>query len=144
MNPVSLPRHPAVAYLYLVRSMRRIVILLCGSCLVAEAACAQRTVSDSPRITVSHPDTANAEQDCIRATSRHDLRFVGVAGFALDVPGVPDYEVRYWKTNGVKVITGTSDAGGHAFNKAARDYARRYNAQLLKYLSTHKASNAKT
>jgi hypothetical protein len=79
-----------------------------------------------------------------RAVGRHGLRFVGVAGYALDVPGVADYQTRYWKTNGVKVIAKTSDVGDFAFNEAARKYAQRYNAQLLKYLSTQRTSNAKT
>ena|SRR5436190_24140689 len=123
--------------------MRRIVFFLGVSCMLAHAVSAQRAVTGSPRIRVAHPGSANPEQDCIRATGRHDLRFVGVAGFALDVPGVPDYQIRYRKVNGVKIITGTSDAGDRVFNDAARNYARRYNAKLLKYLSTHKASNAK-
>jgi hypothetical protein len=67
-----------------------------------------------------------------------------VAGYALNVPGVEDYQTRYWRTNGVKVIARTSDVGDRAFNEAARKYARRYNAQLLKYLSTHRTSNEKT
>jgi hypothetical protein len=67
-----------------------------------------------------------------------------VAGYALDVPGVADYQTRYLRTNGVKVIAGTSDVGDLAFNEAARKYARRYNAQLLEYLSTHRTSDAKT
>ena len=71
-------------------------------------------------------------------------RFVGVAGFALDVPGVPDYQARYWKTNGVKVIGGTGDVGHRDFNDAARAYANRYNAALLKYLASHRSSYAKT
>jgi hypothetical protein len=124
--------------------MRRIVFLVGLSCMLASGVHAQRTVTDSPHIRIAHPESASPEQDCMRATGRHDLRFVGVAGFALDVPGVPDYQARYWKTNGVKIIARTSDVGDRAFNDAARNYARRYNAQLLKYLSRHKASNAKT
>ena len=93
---------------------------------------------------VAHPETANSEEDCRRAIAHHDLRFVGVAGAALDVPGVADYQTRYWNTPGVKVIARTSDVGDLAFNEAARKYARRYNAQLLKYLSMHRTSNAKT
>ena len=124
--------------------MQRVLLFVCISCIAAQPVHAQRTVSDSPRITVPHPETANPEQDCRRAIGRHDLRFVGVAGYAVDVPGVADYQIRYWKTNGVKVIARTSDVGNLAFNEAARKYARRYNAQLLKYLSTHRTSNAKT
>jgi hypothetical protein len=124
--------------------MRRVVLSLWIAVVACQSVDAQRTVTSSPRISVPHPDSANPEQDCTRAISRRDLRFVGVAGYALDVPGVSDYQTRYWKTNGVKVIRGTSDVGDRAFNHSAREYARRYNAQLLKYLATHRASNAKT
>jgi hypothetical protein len=124
--------------------MRRALAFLCISCIAAQSVNAQRTITGSPVITVPHPEKANPEEDCRRAIARHDLRFVGVAGYALDVPGVADYETRYWKTPGVKVIARTSDVGDLAFNEAARKYARRYNAQLLKHISTHRTSNAKT
>ena len=123
---------------------RRALLLIWISCMAIQSVHAQRTITDSPRITVRHTESTDAEQDCLRAIAHHDFRFVGVAGYALDIPGVPDYHARYWKTNGVKVITGTSDVGDLAFNEAARKYARRYNARLLKYLSTHRTSNAKT
>jgi hypothetical protein len=124
--------------------MQRIVLLLCISWTVAQPLDAQRTVTSSPAFALPHPDRANPERDCQRAIARNDFRFVGVAGYALDVPGVPDYQTRYWKSNGVKVIAGTSDVGQRDFNEAARAYARRYNAALLKYLATHSGSNAKT
>jgi hypothetical protein len=124
--------------------MQSVVLLLCIGVLAAQPLHAQRTVTSSPRISVPDPDVANPEQDCTRAISCHDLRFVGLAGYgySLHVPGVPDYQTRYWKTNGVKVIRGTSDVGNPAFHESARKYARRYNAHLLKYLSTHTASKA--
>jgi hypothetical protein len=75
----------------------RFVLLFCLACIASQAAQAQRTVTGSPHITVPHPATASPEQDCMRAIRRHDFRFVGVAGYALDVPGVPDYHIRYWK-----------------------------------------------
>jgi hypothetical protein len=124
--------------------MRRVIVFVCISCIAAQFVNAQRTITDSPVITVPHPEAANPEEDCRRAIARHELRFVGVAGYGLDVPGVADYQTRYWKTPGVKVIARTSDVGDLAFNEAARKYARRYNAQLLKHLSTHRTSNAKT
>jgi hypothetical protein len=123
--------------------MQCVLLFVCITWVAAQCIHAQRTVTESPRITVPHPETANPEQDCTHAIVRHDLRFVGVAGYALYVPGVADYQARYWKTNGVKIIARTSDLGNRAFNEAARKYARRYNAQLLKYLSTHRACHAK-
>jgi hypothetical protein len=124
--------------------MRRALAFVCISCIAAQSVNAQRTITDSPAFMVPHPEKANPEEDCRRAIARHDLRFVGVAGYALDVPGVADYQTRYWKTNGVKVIARTSDVGDLEFNEAARKYARRYNEQLLKHLSTHRTSDAKT
>jgi hypothetical protein len=124
--------------------MLRVVLILCISSTLARPSDAQRTVTSSPSFTLAHPERTNPEKDCQFAIARHDFRFVGVAGFALDVPGVQDYQARYWKTNGVKVIGGTGDVGHRNFNKAARAYASRYNAALLKYLATHRSSNAKT
>lgn len=124
--------------------MTRVVLILCISAIVAQLGIAQRTVTSSPAFTLADPERANPEKDCQRAIARHDFRFVGVAGFALDVPGVADYQTRYWRTNGVKVIARTRDVGHRDFNEAARAYANRYNAALLKYLATHRSSNAKT
>jgi hypothetical protein len=96
----------------------------------------QVTVGDSPKIYIADPERADPEKDCGHAIRSGDLRFVGVAGFALSVPGVDDYHPRFWKTNGVKVIAGTGDVGNRRFNEQAITYAARYNATLLKYLST--------
>ena len=93
---------------------------------------------------IPHTEKANPEKDCMRAIGKDDLRFVGVAGYALIVRGVADYDSRYWKTNAVKVIAGTSDAGNRPLNDAATKYALRYNKQLLNYLATHKISQPKT
>ena len=56
-------------------------------------------------------------QDCKRAITHRDFRFIGVAGYALDVPDVPDYQTAIGRTNGVKVITGTSDVSDLALMK---------------------------
>src|SRR6478736_5109133 len=95
LNPQRRAAPPAVAHLVLVRSMRRIVLILCISWTVAQLSNAQRTVTSSPAFRLAHPERANPEKDCQRAIARHDFRFVGVAGFSLDVPGVPDYQARY-------------------------------------------------
>jgi hypothetical protein len=124
--------------------MARVLLIVCVSWTVAHLSDAQRTVTGSPAFRLAHPERANPEKDCQRAIARHDFRFVGIAGVGLDIPGVADYQTRYWKTNGIKVIAGTSDVGHRDFNEAARTYASRYNAALLKYLATHRSSNAKT
>jgi hypothetical protein len=110
------------------------VLLFCLTVCFSHAQ-AQIIVTDSPKIHVPHPEKANPENDCEHALRNNDVRFVGVAGYALHVPGADDYYPRYWKTNGVKVIAGTSDVGQRPFNRAAQIYAERYNAALLRKLA---------
>jgi hypothetical protein len=114
--------------------MKKKLLLLICVMMCFEKAQSQISVSDSPKIHIAHPEKANPEKDCERALREGDARFVGVAGIALNVPGVPEYYPRYWKKNGVKVIAETSDVGNRPFNRAAQAYAERYNAALLKHL----------
>jgi hypothetical protein len=113
--------------------MARVLLIVCVSWTVAHLSDAQRT--PSARI-----------QRRIASARLLATIFVSSASqeVGLDIPGVADYQTRYWKTNGIKVIAGTSDVGHRDFNEAARTYASRYNAALLKYLATHRSSNAKT
>jgi hypothetical protein len=64
-----------------------------------------------------------------------DLRFLGVYGYAHEVPGVPKSESDRISKNGILPIPGTSDAlvsEEHAIlNDEAREYASQYNALLL-------------
>lgn len=113
---------------------RKLLLLFCVTIYFEEAQ-SQIAVGDSPKIQIAHPEKANPERDCDRAFRNRDVRFVGIAGYALDVPGVNQYYLRYWKKNGVKVIARTSDVGNRPFNRAARAYAERYNAALLKHLA---------
>jgi hypothetical protein len=59
---------------------RRALLLICISCMAIQSIHAQRTITESPRMTMRHSESANAEQDCALAIARHDFRFVGVAG----------------------------------------------------------------
>ncbi len=69
------------------------------------------------------------------ALAARDHRFLGVYGYALEVPGVPQSESARISSNGVLAIPGTSDAlvseehGG--LNERARAYAAEYNTLLL-------------
>jgi hypothetical protein len=64
-----------------------------------------------------------------------DLRFLGVYGYALEVPGVSNSETDRISKNGVLPIPGTSDAlvseEHGALNDEAREYAAQYNGLLL-------------
>jgi hypothetical protein len=69
------------------------------------------------------------------ALGRGDLRFLGVYGYALEVPGVLKSEADRISKNGVLPIPGTSDAlvseEHGTLNDEAREYAAKYNALLL-------------
>ncbi len=56
--------------------MWRTLLLMCLSCILERSAYAQRTVTDSPQIRVPHPETANPEEDCMRATVRRGNGFI--------------------------------------------------------------------
>jgi hypothetical protein len=63
-------------------------------------------------------------------------RFLGVLGFVLEVPGVPNFTQFYSYTNDVLVIPGTSDSFSseeeYNFNVRAAKFARQHNLKLLK------------
>ena len=77
--------------------------------------------------------TARAEHNCIKMG---DLRFVGIRGYAVEVPGVGENKLT--QEQGVRIIEGTSDAitGEQAakFQEKAKSYAEKYNRLLLDYL----------
>lgn len=79
--------------------------------------------------------SADVSAEVAAAVSKGNFRFVGVMGFALTVPGVPDYETKYATQYGLRVIEHTSDAiesPEHAqLQRVAHDYAERYNKLLL-------------
>jgi hypothetical protein len=86
-------------------------------------------------------EKADYLDDLNKSINTGDLRFVGLMGFALIVPGVPDYHERYKNSNGVKIIEGTSDSydlldDPKAMEKVEfyKNYAREYNLLLLEYL----------
>ncbi len=64
-----------------------------------------------------------------------DQRFIGVMGYALNLPGVPSADQSYIRhTYGAKVVDGISDVENETSARigyAARDYAQKYNAALL-------------
>ncbi len=84
-------------------------------------------------------DSADYQDDFEEAIARADMRFVGVLGYALQVPGVPDYDTVYSKSNGVKIIEGTSDSHPDSASLAQsvffKSYAMGYNTLLLNHLT---------
>lgn len=83
---------------------------------------------------------ANFEDDFRRAVDSGDVRFVGVMGYALEVPGVPDYDSKYSRLYGVKVIEGTSDMYRDSLElqrgQFYQRYAENYNRLLLRHLES--------
>ena len=63
-------------------------------------------------------------------------RFLGVLGFALDVPGVDRFEERFSYRDDVFVIPGTSDSffdeSELDYNRRAAEFAERHNRQILR------------
>lgn len=79
--------------------------------------------------------TADVTADVSSAVSKKDFRFVGVMGFAMIVPGVPDYAQKYSDKYGVRLIENTSDCiegpQHEELQRVAREYAEKYNRILL-------------
>jgi len=91
------------------------------------------------RIYIKLPDSADYRRDFEVAIAKGDIRFVGVMGYALEVPGVPDYDDIYSESNGVKVIEGSSDSYPDSASLAQtvffESYATGYNTLLLRHLN---------
>ncbi len=120
--------------------MRYIVALFAlvvGGSLLSSTLEAQKDTGPTGQFALPHPEKAHPEQDCARSIRKGDLRFIGVRGFTINMPGVADDH--YWSKYGYKVIQGTSDAGDREFNDAATKYAARYNTVLLKHLQEKRA-----
>ena len=94
-------------------------------CLVLLASSAIASDADEIRDFLSVPVHARLTA----ALEAKDHRYLGVYGFSLEVPGVPDSELR-GSENPVLVIPGTSDHGEFELNERARKYAAEYNRLL--------------
>ena len=83
-------------------------------------------------------ESPDVQDDFERALKNKDLRFVGIMGFALIVPGVPDHLWSFGNIDRVKVIWGTSDSYADSTELArqiwSESYATRYNKLLLLYI----------
>lgn len=115
------------------RSMKS--TLVAAACvLTGLAACdlgRENVEAEADAPTLSGVQMRSAEQDANAALARGDTRLIGVFGFAREVPGAP--AVSAYEAGGcVRMIEGTNDYENSWANKRAREYARRYNAQMLK------------
>ena len=99
--------------------------------IVSAATCTSSGVSDDGiSRELKRIEFADPAADLELAMENGDCRFIGIMGYALEVPG------KYWRSSyGVRVIEGTSDViispeYGRLLG-IARRYAERYNQLLL-------------
>lgn len=82
---------------------------------------------------------SDPQKDFDQNIKNNDLRFVGIYGFTVIVPGVDEYRKEYSKTYGLRMIEGTSDSitspNVEKLNRLATDYAKKYNALLVQYVA---------
>jgi hypothetical protein len=78
---------------------------------------------------------ANPVNDAKQAINKDSIYFIGVLGFALDVPAVQEYYSLYKNKIPVIIIKGTGDAiispDMAELNYRAREYALQFNAIIL-------------
>ena len=123
-----------------------LVLLLLHASLsaAAPAFCKSPAVPATQKPTLTHlrlseMAAANPEKDLWKAINRHDLRFVGIYGFSLDVPGLMGAKVNpLVRLKGVNAVEGTSDAiqstRQERLQSRAERYALRYNRSLLGFI----------
>lgn len=114
--------------------------------LLLSAALALSSVEHSDEVTIHEVDlqlemsldaldTARAPGDAHRNWAEGRRHLLGVYGYTAVVPGGPNSQAPVGWSHGVIFIAGTSDvwegAHGQRFNRAAHDYAARYNAAVL-------------
>lgn len=87
-------------------------------------------------------------KDFAAARANRDFRLLAMMGYAMTVPGVPDYKQKYSELVGVKLIRGTTDAitssEQRRLQDAVQNYAEKYNKLVVNYLSTHNAKHGRS
>ena len=99
----------------------------------------QGTSGQTGHLHLGAMEVADSATDLRRAITRHDLRFIGIYGFSLSVPGMRgDYSNPIVRLKGVNAIEGTSGATqskrDYRLQDMAERYALRYNQSLLLFL----------
>ena len=103
----------------------RLFAAACMLVLASERVVMAADVTESA-LTLQGVQSADPAADVKQALADHDYRFIGVRGYALEVPGAEDV----YEPFGVKIIEGTSDVMDES-QRAAREYASRYNQLLI-------------
>jgi hypothetical protein len=89
---------------------------------------------------------SNPVADFAAAKKKGDRRFLAIMGYAKTVPGVPEYDKKYAKYVGTKLIPGTTDAVLNEEHRkildAVQRYAERYNKLVLAELPKIEAKAA--
>jgi len=99
----------------------------------------------SPSSTTAKPNArlnkylhANPVADAQKSIRKRDIQFLAIRGFAVIVPGVPNYQEKYRRSYSYCIIEGTSDVVSSpaelAVQRGVRDYAEKYNQTLLSHL----------
>lgn len=116
---------------------------LCFIALMAIAlvGCTNRSASCKAQIEMLEPIASrNPHGDVQRAIAAHDLRFIGVYGFSVDVPGMDEHK-NVVKDHGLRMIDGTSDAPCDAQHsqlvREVTNYARSYNLELFEAIQAN-------
>lgn len=86
-------------------------------------------------------EKANAVVDASKSIGEKDFRFLGIAGYAITFPGIPqEKQDELIRKFGYKIIEGTSDVveGEEHLRliNLAESYAEAYNAAVLKHLAS--------
>jgi hypothetical protein len=112
-------------------------------------AFAETAATTSPLQTVADTSSTIAPQELLRlktadpaadvadAIKKGDLRFLEVAGFSVEIPGISKGPKLGWLVlrYGVRRIEGTTDSNMlPELQQAAQRYAERYNALLLEHI----------
>lgn len=106
---------------------------------LAVAGCSSRDATCQAKIDVLKPLMGrDSHADVQQALKAHDLRFLGIYDFSVDVPGMDAHKDAV-RERGVKMIDGTTDAPCDEEHgkmiKDVRRYAESYNLELFSILS---------
>src|SRR5205823_8479137 len=81
-------------------------------------------------------------EDFAAAEKKGDITLFAIMGYAKVVPGVPEYDKKYAKYIGTKLIPGTTDAiTSREQGKVLDDvqtYAEKYNKLVIAYFEKHR------
>ena len=128
----------ATKYIYIKTIKLFLLFLICTSLVQASDIKSQSTESilmeELKKLNLKNP-----KQDVIKNLKNNDMRFIGVYGFTIMLPGIPDeYKFKIAKQYGIRAIKGTSDKIESSLHSdlisKAYGYAYEYNKILVKAL----------